>query len=170
MGCRVLLALLVLHRAKLLTSNQSILALGRSPPYRSSAICATASCSGFVWLTASILAWTRGGSPSNIAPSHGEGVWGFGKDAEIERPKALQDAKPTKRSYRDREQALFCKNRLFLQSVYISIITENLTQFNPFVYIAQITILKVGNNSLSFFDKKLSNHLIMREKFCIIEK
>ena len=41
------------------------------------------------------------------APSHGEGVWGFGKDAEIERPKALQDAKPTKRSYRDREFALF---------------------------------------------------------------
>ena len=32
---------------------------------------------------------------------------GFGKDAEIERPKALQDAKPTKRSYRDREFALF---------------------------------------------------------------
>ncbi len=30
MGCRVLLALLVLHRAKLLASNQSILALGRS--------------------------------------------------------------------------------------------------------------------------------------------
>ncbi|EDS00332.1 hypothetical protein EUBSIR_01745 [[Eubacterium] siraeum DSM 15702] len=47
---------------------------------------------------------------------HGEGVWGFGKDAEIERPKALQDAKLTKRSYRDREQALFWKNRLFLQS------------------------------------------------------
>ena len=38
---------------------------------------------------------------------HWEGVWGFGKDAEIERPKALQDAKPTKRSYRDREFALF---------------------------------------------------------------
>ena len=113
MGCRVLLALLVLHRAKLLTSNQSILALGRSPPYRSSAICATASCSGFVWLTTSILAWTRGGSPSNIAPSHGEGVWGFGKDAEIERPKALQDAKPTKRSYRDREIALFYKKQTF---------------------------------------------------------
>ena len=31
LGCRVLLALLVLHRAKLLASNQSILALGRSP-------------------------------------------------------------------------------------------------------------------------------------------
>ncbi len=41
------------------------------------------------------------------APSRGEGVWGFGKDAEIERPKALQDAKPTKRSYRDREFPLF---------------------------------------------------------------
>ena len=37
----------------------------------------------------------------------GKGGWGFGKDAEIERPKALQDAKPTKRSYRDREFALF---------------------------------------------------------------
>ena len=37
----------------------------------------------------------------------GKGAWGFGKDAEIERPKALQDAKPTKRSYRDREFALF---------------------------------------------------------------
>ena len=41
------------------------------------------------------------------ARHHGEGVGGFGKDAEIERPKALQDAKPTKRSYRDREFALF---------------------------------------------------------------
>ncbi len=36
------------------------------------------------------------------APFLGKGVWGFGMDAEIERPKALQDAKPTKRSYRDR--------------------------------------------------------------------
>ena len=93
----------------------------------------------FVWLTASILAWSRGGSPSDIAParmpgvyaqrfctmqsqpsihslSRGKGVWGFGKDAEIERPKALQDAKPTKRSYRDREFALSYKNRLFLQT------------------------------------------------------
>ena len=35
---------------------------------------------------------TRGGSPSNIVPSRGEGVWGFGKDAEIERPKALSMA------------------------------------------------------------------------------
>ena len=90
---------------------------GAKPPYRSSAICATASCSGFVWLTASILAWSRGGSPSNIAPFPGKGAWGFGKDAEIERPKALQDAKHTKRSYRDREFALSYKKRLFLQAV-----------------------------------------------------
>ena len=48
---------------------------GAEPPYRSSAICATASCSGFVWLTTSILAWTRGGSPSNIAPARMPGVY-----------------------------------------------------------------------------------------------
>ena len=64
MGCRLLLALLVLRRAKLLASNQSILALGLPPPTGS-----------------------RGGSPSNIAPSHGEGV--FGKDAEIRTHQAL---------------------------------------------------------------------------------
>ena len=45
------------------------------PPYRSSAICTTASCSGFVRLTASILAWSRGGSPSNIAPARMPGVY-----------------------------------------------------------------------------------------------
>ena len=32
------------------------------------------------------------------APFRGKRVWGFGKDADIERPKALHDAKPTKRS------------------------------------------------------------------------
>ena len=45
--------------------------------------------------------------------TQGKGVWGFGKDAEIERPKALQDAKPTKRSYRDREFALSYKKQTF---------------------------------------------------------
>jgi len=43
----------------------------------------------------------RKANQAYTALHHGEGVWGFGKDAEIERPKALQDAKPTKRSYRD---------------------------------------------------------------------
>ena len=116
MGCRVLLALLVLHRAKLLTSNQSILALGRSPPYRSSAICATASCSGFVWLTTSILAWTRGGSPSNITPFRGKGV--FGKDAEIRTHRALHEAKPSEcpKGDRDNKSEVNFKNRLFLQT------------------------------------------------------
>ena len=113
---------------------------GAKPPYRSSAICATASCSGFVRLTASILAWSRGGSPGNIAPARMPGVYaarlcrtqsqpsihspsprgrGFGKDAEIERPKALQDAKPTKRSYRDREFALFYKKQVFPTNWYL---------------------------------------------------
>jgi hypothetical protein len=59
---------------------------------------------------------SRGGSPSNIAPFLGKGVWGFGKDAEIERPKALQDAKPTKRSYRDRGFALSYKKQTFSTS------------------------------------------------------
>jgi len=48
----------------------------------------------------------EGGSPTFSPFPRGRGL-GFGKDAEIERPKALQDAKPTKRSYRDREFALF---------------------------------------------------------------
>ena len=79
-----MLALMILHRAKFFCKHSKRPCFGAKPP-----------------------AGTRGGSPSNIAPSHGEGVWGFGKDADIERPKALQDAKPTKRSYRDREFALF---------------------------------------------------------------
>ena len=47
----------------------------------------------------------------------GKGVWGFGKDADIERTKALHDAEPTKHTQpftggkgfgdRDSEQAVF---------------------------------------------------------------
>ena len=73
-----------------------------------------------MWLTTSILAWTRGGSPGNIAPFPGKGACGFGKDAEIERPKALQDAKPTKRSYRDREFALFYKKTDFFYKLSVT--------------------------------------------------
>ena len=87
-----MLALLVLHRAKLLASNQSILAFGVAP-------------SG-----------VRAAAPHS-APFRGKGVWGFGKDAEIERPKALQDAKPTKRSYRDREFALSYKKTDFFNTL-----------------------------------------------------
>ena len=52
------------------------------------------------------------------APSHGEGVWGFGKDAEIERPKALQDAKPSECPKGDRDIKLEAdfENRLFLKA------------------------------------------------------
>ena len=65
-GCLALLALLVLHRAKLLASNQSVLALGVAPLRVVSrwcrcicaltAICAVASCNGFVWLSLCVLA------------------------------------------------------------------------------------------------------------------
>ena len=89
---------------------------GAKPPYRSSAICATASCSGFVWLTASILAWSRGGSPSNTAPFLGKGV--FGKDAEIRTHQALHEAKPIEcpKGDRDNKSEVYFKNRLFLQT------------------------------------------------------
>ena len=94
------------------------------------------------------------------------------QDAPTTNDHDCRDAKPSECPKGDRDSKLeaYFKNRLFLQAVYISIITENLTQFKRFVYIAQIGILKVGNNSLCFFDKKLSNHLIMNEKFCIIER
>ena len=77
--------MLVLHRAKLLASNQSVLALGRSSVQVVShlchcicaltAICAVASCNGFVLLSLCVLAWSRGGSPSNIAPARMPGVY-----------------------------------------------------------------------------------------------
>ena len=50
---------------------------GAKPPYRSSAICATASCSGFVWLTASILAWLGAVAPVKF-PFPGERGLGIG--------------------------------------------------------------------------------------------
>ena len=92
---------------------------GAEPPYRSSAICATASCNRFVWLTTSILAWTRGGSPT-LSP---------GKDAGRVCPKALHDAEPTKHTQpfttgkgfgvRDREFALSYKKTDFFYKLYV---------------------------------------------------
>ena len=113
---------------------------GAKPPYRSSAICATASCSGFVRLTASILAWSRGGSPSNIAPARMPGVYAqrlYARTHTSGRTKSVQDApttndhdcrdaKPTKHIQpftegkgfgdRDREFTLLYKNHTFLQA------------------------------------------------------
>ena len=109
-----MLAILVLHRAKLLASNQSVLALGAAPsgvraaaPHSAPAQMPGVYAQGLC---------TMQSQPSIHSLSPGKGVWGFGKDAEIERPKALQDAKPTKRSYRDREFALFLKKQTFSKS------------------------------------------------------
>ena len=69
--------------------------------------------------------------PSIHSLSLGKGVWGFGKDAEIEHPKALQDAKPTKRSYRDREQALFLKKTYFFYKLMSRLLfCKRLIRFN----------------------------------------
>ena len=57
--------------------------------------------SGFVRLTACILAGSKGGSPSNIAPFQGKGV--FGKDAEIRTHQALHEAKSTECPKGDRD-------------------------------------------------------------------
>ena len=74
----VLLALLVLHRAKLLASNQSILALGVAPR-------------------------RVAGTPVPVfTPFPGERGQ-FGKDAEIRTHKALHDAKPSKCPKVDRD-------------------------------------------------------------------
>ena len=141
-GCLALLALLVLHRAKLLASNQSILALGVAPMRVVSRwcrcivqrLCATdckrpclvraaaphsarhgrracmpkGSVQGRTQVVEQSRCRTHRQQTTTIAQmqsqqsihslSRGKGVWGFGKDAEIERQEALQDAKPTKRS------------------------------------------------------------------------
>jgi len=103
-GCLALLALLVLHRAKLLASNQSILALGVaprqvagtpvpvfSPRYGCRAVYATRLC--------------RTQSQPSIH-SLSRGKWVFGKDAEIRTHQALHEAKPSKCPKGDRDSKL----------------------------------------------------------------
>ena len=89
-----------------------------------------------MWLTTSILAWTRGGSPTlspgtdagrvcpkalhdaeptkHTQPFPWKGV--FGKDAEIRTRRALHEAKPSEcpKGDRDCKRAPFYKNRLLL--------------------------------------------------------
>ena len=57
---------------------------------------------------------SRGGSPSNIAPFLGKGV--FGKDAEIRTHQALHEAKPSEcpKGDRDSELEVFSKTDFFL--------------------------------------------------------
>ena len=93
-----MLALLVLHRAKLLASNQSILALGVAP-------------SG-----------VRAAAPHS-APFLGKGV--FGKDAEIRTHQALHEAKPSEcpKGDRDNKSEVNYKNSLSLQTKRPHLIT-----------------------------------------------
>ena len=70
---------------------------GAEPPYRSSAICATASCRGFVWLTASILAWSGAVAPHS-APARTPGVYAqrlYARTHTSGRTKSVQDAPTT---------------------------------------------------------------------------
>ena len=90
-GCLALLAMLVLHRAKLLASNQSVLALGVAPhsaPARTPGVYAQRLC-------------TMQSQPSIHSLSRGKGV--FGKDAEIRTHRALHEAKPTECPKGDRD-------------------------------------------------------------------
>ena len=89
----VLLALLVLHRAKLLASNQSILALGVAPR-------------------------RVAGTPVPVfTPFPGERGQ-FGMDAEIRTHQALHEAKPSEcpKGDRDNKSEVYFKNILFLQT------------------------------------------------------
>ena len=105
MGCRVLLALLVLHRAKLLASNQSILALGVAP----SGVRAAAPHSA--------PARTPGVYAQMLyARTHTSGRTKSVQDAPTTNDHDCRDAKPTKRSYRDREFALSYKKQTFSTS------------------------------------------------------
>ena len=106
--------MLVLHRAKLLASNQSVLALGAAPsgvraaaphsaPARMPGVYAQRLC-------------TMQSQPSIHSLSRGEGV--FGKDAEIRTHRALHEAKPSEcpKGDRDNKSEVYFNNRLFLQA------------------------------------------------------
>ena len=136
-GCLALLALLVLHRAKLLASNQSILDLGVAPMRVVSRwcrcvvqrLCAT-DCKHPCLVRAAaphsaparmpgVYAQglcTMQSQPSIHSLSRGKGV--FGKDAEIRTHQALHEAKPIEcpKGDRDNKSEVYFKNRLFLQT------------------------------------------------------
>ena len=116
MGCRALFALLVLHRAKLLASNQSVLALGVAP----SGVRAAAPHSARHGRRACMPKGSARcrANQAYTAFHRGEGVWGFGKDAEIRTRRALHEAKPSECPKGDRgsELEVCFKNILFLQT------------------------------------------------------
>jgi hypothetical protein len=130
MGCRALLALLVLHLCKvsclcrcivqrLGSADISVLAYNFWQATKASllwgvapvqvvshlchricaltAICAVASCNGFVWLTASILAWSGAVAPHS-APARTPGVYAqmlYARTHTSGRTKSVQDAPTT---------------------------------------------------------------------------
>ena len=94
-----MLALLVLHRAKLLASNQSVLALGVAPsgvraaaphsaPARMPGVYAQRLC--------------KDAKPTKHTQPF-TGKWVFGKDAEIRTHQALHEAKPSECPKGDRD-------------------------------------------------------------------
>ena len=103
-GCLALLALLVLHRAKLLASNQSILALGVAP--RQVAGTPVPVFSPPVRMPGSVCneALQDAKPTKHTQPFRGEGV--FGKDADIRTHQALHEAKPSKCPKGDRDSKL----------------------------------------------------------------
>ena len=123
-----MLALLVLHRAKLLASNQSVLALGVAPsgvraaaphsaPARTPGVYAKGLCKD-AKPTKHIQPFTgerglgfrqgcRDRTPKGFARTHTSGRTKSVQDAPTTNDHDCRDAKPTKRSYRDREFALF---------------------------------------------------------------
>ena len=91
-----MLALLVLHRAKLLASNQSILALGVAPMR---VVSRTKSVQDAP--TTNDHSCTDAEPTKHTQPFTGKG--GFGKDAEIRTHQALHEAKPTECPKGDRD-------------------------------------------------------------------
>ena len=97
-----MLALLVLHRAKLLASNQSVLALGVAPMRVVSRWCRCV-VQRLCATDCKRPCLVRAAAPHS-APSRWEGV--FGKDAEIRTHRALHEAKPLACPKGDRDSKL----------------------------------------------------------------
>ena len=95
----MLLALLVLHRAKLLASNQSVLALGVAPMRVVSRWCRCV-VQRLCATDCKRPCLVRAAAPHS-APFPGKGV--FGKDAEIRTRRALHEAKPSECPKGDRD-------------------------------------------------------------------
>ena len=113
--------MLVLHRAKLLASNQSVLAWGVAPMRVVSRWCRCV-VQRLCATDCKHPCLVRAAAPHS-APSRGEGV--FGKDAEIRTHQALHEAKPSEcpKGDRDNKSEVNYKNSLSLQTKRPHLIT-----------------------------------------------